>query len=69
MFAKNKQEAEEIANIIKSLRENAYPAVNATIDTGSETANTVIDLFTKSGGNIFNLPKQFSVEMHPGAGR
>jgi hypothetical protein len=69
MFAKNKQEAEEIANIIKSLRENAYPAVNATIDTGSETANKVIDLFTKSGGNIFKSPKQFSVEMHPGAGR
>ncbi len=65
MFARNEQEAQEIANIIKNLRENAYPAVTATIDVGNSIANKSLNALS-GGGNVFTFPKQFSVEMHPG---
>ena len=66
MFARNAQEAQEIASIIKNLRKNAYPEVNLSVDLGNSAVNEVINTFTSSGGNIFSFPKQFSVEMHPG---
>jgi len=66
MFAKNEQEAQEISNIIKSFRENAYPTVNVNVSTGNTIVDEQINRFTGSGSNIFNFPKQFSVEMHPG---
>jgi len=65
MFARNEAEAQEIVNIIKSLRENAYPKVTSKIDTGSESANTFINALS-GGGNVFTFPKEFKVEMHPG---
>lgn len=70
MFARNEQEAQEIASIIKNLRQNAYPDVNLTVDFGNSiaggAASSFVNAFTSSGGNIFSFPKQFSVEMHPG---
>ena len=57
MFVKNKQEGDAIVKIIKSLREKSYPELVA--------ADTAAGEFFVGGGNIFNYPHQFSVEMHP----